>query len=59
MGNASMADYAAERLQGPKAHIPSLAAWRCQGSTQVPKIIDELPVCEVTGGAESYSGQLR
>ena len=41
MGNASVAKHSAERLQGPKAHIPSLAAWRCQGSTQVPKIVDE------------------
>src|ERR1041384_6410197 len=39
MGNASVADYAAERLQGPKAHIPSLAAWRCQGSTQVQRLL--------------------
>src|SRR5215208_1357434 len=59
MGNASVAHYSAERLQGPKAHIPSRAAWRCHYSTQIPKIVDELPICEVTGGAESHSGQSR
>ena len=59
MGNASVAKDSAERLQGPKAHIPSLAAWRCQDSTPIPKIVDELPVREVTGGAESHPGQSR
>ena len=59
MGNASVAKDSAERLQGPKAHIPSLAAWRCQDSTPIPKIVDELPVRKVTGGAESHPGQSR
>jgi RNA-directed DNA polymerase len=59
MGNASVAHYSTERLQGPKAHIPSRAAWRCQYSTQISKTVDELPVRDVTGGAESHSGQSR
>src|SRR5262244_6517 len=45
-------------VEAPKAHLSSLASWRCGPRTRTPKVASQLTVSSLSGRAASNSGQL-